>query len=146
MRKVEELQQQILALSREEFAELRVWIWEKDSIAWDEQIETDSNSGKLDKLASEASQRRYRELVDGKVAGVPGPEVLARLRAELPVSPEDRAELDRRLDAYEADRNHGRPVDAEWLKEAEDRLAAYHSGDLSAIDAEQIFNELGKRT
>jgi hypothetical protein len=146
MRRVEELQQQILTLSREEFAELRAWFWEHDSIAWDEQIEADSRSGKLDKLVIETSQRRYRELVEGKVAGVPGPLVFDRLHAELPLSPEERAELDRALDAHEADRNPGRIADAEWLKEAKDRLAAYHSGDLPATDAEQVFNELGKRT
>jgi hypothetical protein len=37
-------------------------------------------------------------------------------------------------------------LDAEWLKEAEDRLAAYRSGELDAVDAEQVFSELGKRT
>jgi hypothetical protein len=37
-------------------------------------------------------------------------------------------------------------LDAAWLKEAEDRLAAYRSGDLAAIDANQVFRELGKRT
>jgi putative addiction module component (TIGR02574 family) len=36
-------------------------------------------------------------------------------------------------------------LDAQWLKEAEDRLAAYHSGELTAIDAEQVFAELGKQ-
>ena len=36
-------------------------------------------------------------------------------------------------------------IDALWLKEAEDRLAAYHSGELGAVDAEQVFAELGKR-
>jgi putative addiction module component (TIGR02574 family) len=35
-------------------------------------------------------------------------------------------------------------LDAQWLKEAEDRLAAYRSGDIAAVDAEQIFRELGK--
>lgn len=37
-------------------------------------------------------------------------------------------------------------LDAQWLREAEDRLAAYHSGELGAIDEEQVFGELGKRT
>lgn len=37
-------------------------------------------------------------------------------------------------------------LDAAWLKEAEDRLAAYRSGDLAAMDADQVFRELGKRT
>lgn len=36
-------------------------------------------------------------------------------------------------------------IDAQWLKEAEDRLAAYHSGELAAVDAEEVFAELGKR-
>ncbi len=37
-------------------------------------------------------------------------------------------------------------LDAAWLKEAEDRLAAYRSGDLVAVDADEVFQELGKRT
>lgn len=37
-------------------------------------------------------------------------------------------------------------LDAAWLKEAEDRLAAYRSGELAAVDADQVFKELGKRT
>lgn len=37
-------------------------------------------------------------------------------------------------------------LDAQWITEAEDRLVAYRSGELSAVDAEQVFSELGKRT
>ena len=37
-------------------------------------------------------------------------------------------------------------LDATWLKEAKDRLAAYRSGELAAIDADEVFKELGKRT
>jgi len=36
-------------------------------------------------------------------------------------------------------------LDAQWLKEAEDRLAAYRTGELTAIDAEQVFADLGKQ-
>lgn len=36
-------------------------------------------------------------------------------------------------------------LDALWLKEAEDRLAAYRSGELGAVDAEQVFAELGRQ-
>ncbi len=36
-------------------------------------------------------------------------------------------------------------IDSLWLKEAESRLAAYRSGELSAVDAEQVFSELGKQ-
>lgn len=59
MRKVEELQQQILTLSREQFAELRVWFWEHDAIVWDAQIEDDAKSGKLDELISKG-QAEYK--------------------------------------------------------------------------------------
>jgi putative addiction module component (TIGR02574 family) len=36
-------------------------------------------------------------------------------------------------------------LDAQWLKEAEDRLAAYRSGELAAADAEEVFADLGRR-
>jgi Putative addiction module component len=35
-------------------------------------------------------------------------------------------------------------LDAMWLKEAEDRLVAYHTGALGAVDAERVFADLGK--
>ncbi len=35
-------------------------------------------------------------------------------------------------------------VDALWFKEAEDRMAAYRSGELGAVDAERAFAELGQ--
>ena len=37
-------------------------------------------------------------------------------------------------------------LDAQWLAEAEDRLDAYRSGELEAVDVEKVFDELGKRT
>ncbi|TVS08716.1 MAG: hypothetical protein EA417_22155 [Gammaproteobacteria bacterium] len=37
-------------------------------------------------------------------------------------------------------------LDAEWVKEAEDRLSAYQSGELAAIDAEEVFRALGEQT
>ena len=36
-------------------------------------------------------------------------------------------------------------LDLLWLKESESRLAAYHAGELEAVDAEQVFAELGKK-
>ena len=36
-------------------------------------------------------------------------------------------------------------LDALWLNEAESRMAAYRSGELDAVDAEQVFSELGKK-
>jgi predicted RNA binding protein YcfA (HicA-like mRNA interferase family) len=35
-------------------------------------------------------------------------------------------------------------LDAMWLKEADDRMAAYRAGKLAAIDAEHVFADLGK--
>ncbi|KJV07281.1 addiction module protein [Methylocucumis oryzae] len=36
-------------------------------------------------------------------------------------------------------------IDMAWLNETEQRLFAYHAGELEAIDAEQVFAELGKK-
>jgi putative addiction module component (TIGR02574 family) len=36
-------------------------------------------------------------------------------------------------------------LDAEWVREAEDRLQAYQSGELVAEDADEVFRELGER-
>ena len=54
MRKIEEIEQQIQALSREEYAELREWFLEQDWQTWDAQIEADTKAGKLDRLVSDA--------------------------------------------------------------------------------------------
>lgn len=35
-------------------------------------------------------------------------------------------------------------LDERWLKEAEQRMAAYRAGQLDAVDAEQVFLELGR--
>jgi putative addiction module component (TIGR02574 family) len=35
-------------------------------------------------------------------------------------------------------------LDALWLKEAESRLAAYRSGELGAVDADEVFAKLGR--
>jgi len=53
MRKIEEIEEQIQRLSREEYAELREWFLEQDWKAWDTQIEADAKAGKLDRLVSE---------------------------------------------------------------------------------------------
>ena len=54
MRKVEQIEAEIKALPREEFAELRDWLLELDWDNWDAQIQSDLNAGKLDKLINEA--------------------------------------------------------------------------------------------
>jgi hypothetical protein len=66
MRKVEQIEQEIRGLSREEFAELRDWLLQQDWAAWDMQIASDSAAGRLDKLKAEAladyQARRTRPL------------------------------------------------------------------------------------
>lgn len=54
MAQVDHIKSEIEALSQEDFAQLREWIAEKDWQRWDEQIEKDAASGKLDFLREEA--------------------------------------------------------------------------------------------
>ena len=73
-RPVDEIEKDIRALSQEDKVDLlRALITELDAPA-------DPN---VERAWLETAQRRYRELVDGKVKGVPGPLVFARLRARL---------------------------------------------------------------
>jgi len=60
----------------------------------------------------------------------------------LRLSPNDRAAL---VESLISSLDKPDPtLDDQWLREAEDRLAAYESGELVAIDAKQVFAELGK--
>jgi hypothetical protein len=71
---VKEIEQDIHALSSEDKLQLlRTLLAELDAPA-------DAN---VERAWLETSQRRYRELVEGKVQGVPGPLVFERLRARL---------------------------------------------------------------
>lgn len=71
---VKEIEYQIRQLSAEDRAELiRKLIAELDAPA----------DADVERAWLEASQRRYRELVEGKVDGVPGPLVFERLRKRL---------------------------------------------------------------
>jgi hypothetical protein len=54
MTKIEQIQSSIEQLSAEEIAELREWLDELDARLFDEKIERDAKSGKLNKLAAEA--------------------------------------------------------------------------------------------
>lgn len=54
MGKVEKIEQDIEMLSKSELKAFRRWFQEYDAQAWDQQIEADAKSGKLDKLADEA--------------------------------------------------------------------------------------------
>lgn len=71
---VKDLEREIRRLSSEERAELM------RSLIADLDAPADAN---VEREWLETSQRRYRELVEGKVKGVPGPLVFDRLRHRL---------------------------------------------------------------
>lgn len=54
MTKLETIERDVQALSREELATFRSWFSEFDAEAWDRQLGADAASGKLDALAGEA--------------------------------------------------------------------------------------------
>ena len=54
MNELEEIEKRIRRLAPEDLAKFRAWFIEFDHLLWDRQIEADSKSGKLDKLAGEA--------------------------------------------------------------------------------------------
>ena len=54
MSEVEQLEKQIEGLSPEDLAKFRSWFLEFDARVWDQQIEADSEAGKLDSLLAEA--------------------------------------------------------------------------------------------
>ena len=65
------------------------------------------------------------------------------LRDALQLPPDGRAAL---IDDLIASLDRPDPaIDALWVREAEDRMAAYRAGELDAVDAEQVFAELGRR-
>lgn len=53
---ITEIQRAILDLPETEYAELRKWFSELDWERWDQQIEADSEAGKLDFLSDEARE------------------------------------------------------------------------------------------
>lgn len=74
VRAIEDIEKDIRSLSAEERRDLlRTLIAELDT-------PVDPN---VEKSWLETSQRRYRELVEGKVRGIPGPFVFERLRSRL---------------------------------------------------------------
>jgi hypothetical protein len=65
MSKINAIRQAIETLSEEEYAQLRQWFSERDWKKWDQEIEKDSKSGKLDFLFGEAfDQKRQGKLKD----------------------------------------------------------------------------------
>lgn len=54
MSTVEHIEDEVRNMSPDELAKFRSWFLEFDSQHWDDQIEQDAQSGKLDKIAEEA--------------------------------------------------------------------------------------------
>jgi len=54
MTRVEQLEQKLVELNPDAFAQLREWLLEQDWADWDRQIEHDAASGKLDRLVKQA--------------------------------------------------------------------------------------------
>ena len=60
MSNVDEIKAAIEALPEEDYVRLRRWFSEEDWKKWDEQIELDSESGKLDFLIEEALEEKQQ--------------------------------------------------------------------------------------
>jgi len=58
MSRVDEIKAEIESLPEGEIAEIVRWLSEKDWERWDEQIEVDSQAGRLDFLIREAQQEK----------------------------------------------------------------------------------------
>jgi hypothetical protein len=56
MTKLEKIEAEVSSLSPEELAKFRAWFEELDARAWDEEIERDAKTGRLDELAAKALQ------------------------------------------------------------------------------------------
>ena len=58
MPKVEDIKQEIEKLSEEEYRQIRNWLLEKDWEKWDEEIDLDSQEGKLNFLIEQARKAK----------------------------------------------------------------------------------------
>lgn len=65
------------------------------------------------------------------------------LQQAVPLSAVERAGLVDEL--FESLHKTDPTIDALWLREAESRIAATRSGDLDAVEAQDVFSDLGKK-
>ena len=70
MSNIENIQQAILSLSKEEYDQLRQWFSELDWEEWDRLIEADSANGKLDSLIVEVEQAKQQGKVQNLAYGL----------------------------------------------------------------------------
>ncbi len=59
---VEEIEQAVSALNRDELAAFRAWFEQYEADVWDREFEEDARSGKLDALAKDAVADHERSL------------------------------------------------------------------------------------
>ena len=60
MTRIEEIESAVASLPVEEYRQFRDWFLERDWAQWDKQIQSDSESGKLDFLVKEAMEEKSR--------------------------------------------------------------------------------------
>ncbi len=66
------------------------------------------------------------------------------LKEALSLPPAERAEIaDRLLSSIDPPSQEG--IDVLWGKEAEERLDAFDRGEIKAISAKQVFEQVGKK-
>ena len=58
MTRIEEIEHAVNALPSEEYSKFRQWFFERDSVEWDRQLESDVSNGKLDFLCKEALEEK----------------------------------------------------------------------------------------
>jgi len=66
------------------------------------------------------------------------------LEEALSLPPEERAELIDRLQSS-LDLPSHKKIDELWAQEAEDRLDAFERGEIKAISAKEVFDEIDKK-
>lgn len=71
MSTVSEIQQAIISLSKSDYAQLRRWLNEFDWEEWDQQIEADSDDGKLDFLVDQATEAKRNGTLEGLSKDLP---------------------------------------------------------------------------
>ena len=60
VKSITKIQEEILALSETDYRQLKQWFDELEWDKWDQQIEEDSNAGKLDFLIAEAREAKRK--------------------------------------------------------------------------------------
>ena len=58
MTKIEKLETAVMELPEEDYVQFRRWFFDRDWQKWDQEIEADSESGKLDFLLREAADAK----------------------------------------------------------------------------------------